>query len=210
MQSNSKNQGRTPAHPDATVIEVALVDLLTYAGDDSPVTVLARPIPPPTPAPAGSRAVPDLEKVRRARPRLPPAHLWFAADAATRPQTMNEVLYQDDKKRWASLSPGEMGATREAAMDLIRRLSARDRFRRFTPKDRRIRVVAGALPKNTRQPNDPDRPIQAWTPGYSRNGDLALVRLIVPWNNNQAETTYLLGRRPGAWVVLLRQFAYTV
>ena len=42
----------------------------------------------------------------------------------------------------------------------------------------------------------------------SRDGQLAIVRLVIPWSIHHAEATYLLTRRRGRWFVSLRQFVY--
>ena len=55
-----------------------------------------------------------------------------------------------------------------------------------------------------------DRPLHAWPPGYSADGQYAIVFLSIPWSMHHADGTYLLARDGEVWRVVLRQFVYYV
>jgi hypothetical protein len=169
---------------DPQVLETVLQDLLTYMGDDSPVT----------------------------RRGFAPKQLVFSARAAVNPQDVDDVLYRHHKERWAKLAPAELAAAREAAEHLVQRIRANELFKPFRPKDERI-LVRGEVDDGKRRGDlfaMDARPIRAWPPGYSRDKSFSMVRLIIPWSIHHANATYLLAWRHARWVVLLRQFVYYV
>jgi len=51
-----------------------------------------------------------------------------------------------------------------------------------------------------------DRTTRAWRPGYSKDGQLAIVMFSIPWSIHHADATYVLVRQDGAWKVRVRQF----
>lgn len=169
---------------DAEVVAVVLDDLLTFAGDDSPVAV------------RGS----------------PPNKILFAAKPARYPETVDQVLYQHKKKLWLTLTAGQTTAAREAAENLVKRLQNRDDSAEFKTKDKRIRIHVEREPQSQEESDRSmfERPIQAWPPGYSTDRRFAIVRLVIPWSIHHAEGTYLLSEENGKWTVLLRQFVYYV
>jgi hypothetical protein len=140
--------------------------------------------------------------------KAPPAELRFAAEAATYPVKTDQILMQRDKEQWAALSREQMDAATEAAKDLVRRHEAKATFAPFTPSDPRVK--AETQPRPTTIGSIYERPIQAWPPGYTRDGRYAIVFLSIPWSMHHADGTYLLEREGSGWKVLLRQLVYYV
>jgi hypothetical protein len=57
-------------------------------------------------------------------------------------------------------------------------------------------------------PFEGERASSVFPPGYSKNGQYALVRLGFPWSGrmHSGEATYILERTDRGWKVLLRDF----
>jgi hypothetical protein len=138
----------------------------------------------------------------------PPAELRFAANASTYPVKAQQVLMRHQKERWEALSTEQVNAATEAANDLVRRHEAKQTFAPFTPSDPRVKVET--QPRPTTIGSIYERPIRAWSPGYTRGGRYAIVFLSIPWSMHHADGTYLLERDGDGWKVLLRQFVYYV
>jgi hypothetical protein len=180
---------KSVAELDREVLETVFADLLTLKGKESPVAVRGEP----------------------------PQSLRFADEAAPWPITVEQVLQQHDKKLWAALSPAEMEAAREAAKGLVLRYSTHDAFAPFTSRDPRVQRVAATTQPATRTTTQPlaesyNRPIHAWSPGYTADRRFAVVQLSIPWSMHHAAGTYLLrwDEAGAKWVVVLRQFIYYV
>jgi hypothetical protein len=138
----------------------------------------------------------------------PPAELRFAANASSYPVKAQQVLMRHQKERWEALSTEQVNAATEAANDLVRRHEAKKTFAPFTPSDPRVKVET--QPRPTTIGSIYQRPIHAWSPGYTRDGRYAVVFLSIPWSIHHADGTYLLERDGDGWKVLLRQFVYYV
>jgi hypothetical protein len=138
----------------------------------------------------------------------PPAELRFAASASTYPVKAKQVLTRHQKERWDALSTEQLNAATEAANDLVRRHEAKETFVPFTPSDARVKVET--QPRPTTIGSIRERPIHAWSPGYTRDGRYAIVFLSIPWSIHHADGTYLLERDGDGWKILLRQFVYYV
>ena len=89
-----------------------------------------------------------------------------------------------------------------AAADLVQRSQAATEG--FASRDPRVDM---AEPRHG-GPSSRDRPISALMPGFSAAGDLAVVRLLLPWSIHHADATFVLARGPDGWKVLVRQFTY--
>lgn len=166
---------------DRTVLNVVLEDLLTYSGDDSPVKTV----------------------------KGPPDKLFFSPDAEEWPQTVEQVLYRHTKEPWEKLTQQQLTLAQEAAGNLADRSKGHDFFTGFEPVDARVHLVPKKKPAESVE-NIYNRPIKAWSPGFSSNGTLAVVRLSIPWSIHSADGTYVLIREGDAWSILLRQFVFYV
>ena len=183
----------------------------------APVTVLTMPAPTSAPvvldrdhavieiALADLLALPDSPLASR---KVPPAEIKFTPRATSYPVKVTRILMRRDKEKWAALSKDQLDGASEAAEDVARRNYAADGFKPFQPRDPRVRLDDGAPApgRNLRF----DRPVSAWPPGYSADGDYAIVFLSIPWSMHHADATYLLTRDGDGWRVVLRQFVYYV
>ncbi len=163
---------------DTVVLETVLADVLTFDGKNSP------------------RDTRYGEKDR----------ILVAPTPCSYKITADRVLLQRTKESWAALSPEQLASAQAAAEDLMRRFEAKDDFAPFTPTDPRIQMQTD--PPATKPGLRMDRPICAWTPGYSKDGNFAVVRLSIPWSIHHADGVYLLEKRDGAWKIALRDFIY--
>ena len=138
----------------------------------------------------------------------PPAEIKFAPRASTYPVKVSQILMRRDKAKWDALSKEQLDAATEAAEEIARRNYAADGFKPFQPRDPRIKLDDGAPApgRNLRF----DRPVDAYPPGYSADGNYAIVFLSIPWSMHHADGTYLLARDGAGWRVILRQFVYYV
>lgn len=170
---------------DDTVVAAALDDLLTYKGKDTPV----------------------YGPFSHQKP------LAFAVTPARYELTVENVLYRQEEKVWKTLTPVEVAASREAAKSLVQRLGTLPPDATFTISDTRLRLRdprrkdsndASAALHTLRS----DRSTQAWLPGYSKDGQLAIVMFSIPWSIHHADGTYVLVRQDGRWKVRVRQFVY--
>ncbi len=94
----------------------------------------------------------------------------------------------------------------------MHRLGQKEPLKGFRPKDRRI-LISDEI--GTPRKYDPLRLFRpqvccAYAPGYSRDGQLAIVRLTLPWSGGKhgGNGTYVLTRNEGDWVVLTRVFVH--
>ena len=140
--------------------------------------------------------------------KVPPAEIKFAPRATTYPVKATRILMRRDKEKWAALSKEQLDGASEAAEEIVRRNYAADGFKPFEPRDPRVRLDDGAPTpgRNLRF----DRPVSAWPPGYSADGNHAIVFLSIPWSMHHADATYLLARDGDGWRIVLRQFVYYV
>jgi hypothetical protein len=138
----------------------------------------------------------------------PPAEIKFAPRASTYPVKVSQILMRRDKAKWDALSKEQLDAATEAAEEIARRNYAADGFKSFQPRDPRIKLDDGAPApgRNLRF----DRPVHAYPPGYSADGNYAIVFLSILWSMHHADGTFLLVRDGAGWRVILRQFVYYV
>ena len=135
----------------------------------------------------------------------PPNELIFAPYAAIWPQTVDAVLYRQEEQPWAGLTATQQILVQEAASNLVIRVNSTNSFADFEPVDSRIRLFTDET-----TPDVFSRPIRAWSPGYSNDKTIAVVRLSIPWSIHHADGTYILARSDAGWTILLRQFVYYV
>ena len=131
--------------------------------------------------------------------------LPFAKDPAREEISADDVLYRHETKRWESLTPEQTKTARQAAEHLARRADAPGGQFAITESKIELR---GPRRKPSEFSDTFDRPIQAHLPGYSAKGEIAIVRLSIPWSIHSVDGTYILISEGGAWKVLLRQFVY--
>jgi hypothetical protein len=182
VQEPPKPKAGSDASRDCAVLEVVLKDLFTWP--DSPI-----------------------EPGREARKQI-----LFSPEAPAYRPGLEEILDRKDVKEWNKISPVQLGLAREAARDLVHRLGEKETFKGFWPNDKRILISdeSGAPPNY--DPLRAFRPqvFRAYAPGYSRDGQLAIVRLTLPWSDgvHSGNGTYVLTMNEGDWVVLTRVFVY--
>jgi hypothetical protein len=182
-QERAKTKVEENQARDAAVLEVVLVDLLTQP--DSPVE----------PRKEANKAI------------------HFSAEALSYEIKAADVL-ESDEKELKKLSADQRAGAREAAEDLVQRVNKKDAFKNFVPKDKRIKLYSKAQDEKDRQLNRFERPqvFRAYSPGYSRDQELAVVQLSFSWSGNfhGAAGTYVLGKRKDGWTVLFKHLAYFV
>lgn len=126
----------------------------------------------------------------------------FSPAPPERAPQLETVLRRYNAKAWERLSGGQVEAVKEGADDLARRAKARESLAAFHPKDARI-------VRSTREPDrNALRPqvFRAYPPGYTANGQLAVVHLVFPWSIHSGDTTYVLTKRADGWSIVLKQF----
>jgi len=172
-----------PVEPslDEAVLMAALDDLLTYKGKDTPVY----------------------------GPFSPNKPLAFVVRPESYPLTVESLLYRHREDLWEKLTAGEIVASREAAESLAERVKTLPPDATFAIADKRLRL-RDARTENEHEKAHPfsfDRGTRAYRPGYSNDGQLAIVRFNIPWSSfHSADATYVLVRQDGAWKVRVRQF----
>jgi hypothetical protein len=164
---------------DSAVLEVVLKDLLSWP--DSPLR--------------------DATKKQ----------ILFSPEALDYRLNVSDVLQQHDSREWDKLAPAQLGLATEAAGDLMRRLDGKEILKGLTLKDERIVVwdKKQAVAKRGRL-RGRARPqvFRAFAPGYSRDRQIAVVRLTFPWSIHSGYATYVLARKESEWAVLIREFVY--
>jgi hypothetical protein len=170
---------------DAAVLERALVDLLESR--DSPFE-------------------PEDSKKEQ---------LLFSPEALTYRLPVDDLLREFDAKRWAKLSPAQRRAAHDAAAEVARRVTAGDPFKPFKPKDERVTTCDRNIEEKDQGVHRSLRRRQvfhAFPPGYSRDGQIALVRMRFPWSggHHSGEVTYVLARQDEGWTVLVRDLIFYV
>jgi len=130
-----------------------------------------------------------------------PNPLTLHAVPARYPRTVESVLVRYNPARWKALSVQDASAAQEAAEDLVRRIAANEEI--FAAGSKHVPLYAGADAKA-----EPFRksPIEAWLPGYSKDGTLAIVALAIPWSIHGCSATYVLARGDRRWAVRVRDF----
>jgi hypothetical protein len=167
---------------DAAVLDVVLADLLTRPNDSV---------------------------ISTGDPEQP--GFFFTAETPSWPTKADRILTRHDKEAWAALTADQLRAAQEGAADVVRRYEAHDGVKAFQPADPRVAPWRGIADEEApvRRHEFPKQPVRAYPPGYSHDGQFAVVALSVPWSIHHADATYLLGRQgDGRWVILLRQFVY--
>ena len=181
-QETSKPRTDEDMARDAAVIETVLVDLLSYP--DSPIE--------------------PKEKAKK--------EIHFSTEALSHGIKAADVLRVSDDKKLGKLTADQLVSAREAAEHLAQRAEKKDVFKDFAPKDNRIRMYSREQAEKDKQLNIFERPqvFRAYSPGYSRDQELAIVHLFFTWSSNfhGAAGTYVLAKRKDGWTVLLRDFMF--
>jgi hypothetical protein len=180
-QEASKSKADLVAADDSAVLEVVFQDLLTWP--DSPF----RP-----------QKVDDNK-------------LLFSPEAPARRLEAAELHNLMDAKPWPTLSPVQRGFAQEAEGDLLRRHEIKDSFKGFKPKNDKV-----TLWDKTRADAEPKRyaissrhqVFSAYAPGYSRDRQLTIVHVTFPRSIHGGIGNYVLAKKDGKWVVLVRNFCY--
>jgi hypothetical protein len=130
-----------------------------------------------------------------------------------------QVMMRHDKALWAALSESQVKAATEAADALVRRHEAGEGLMNLKRRDPRVTLEsADPAPPKTPEgialpPMGDDRAVHGYAPGFSADGQVAVVFLSLPWSMHHADATYILVRDAdtfGGWRVVLRQFVYYV
>ena len=137
----------------------------------------------------------------------PPGRLTISSRSATQPITMENVLYRHEREPWRNLTEASLPQLREAAASLVSRVESGG-FSGFQSSDLRV-SVREPLDHQAESPEALfDRPIEAWPPGYSSDGVLAVVCLSIPWSIHSSTATYVLVKSSRRWTIVVRQFVY--
>jgi hypothetical protein len=183
-QATTKPNPPSKAALDWSVLEAVLSDLITWT--DGPFE-------------DRENANPTIF-LSTARPNK-----WVSAG-----ELIDELQHRLDRDK---ISGPQFQLVREAVKNLVRRQDDRDDVARFRPKDKRIVVWDPRRAQEELEARaDRFRPqiFCATTPGFSRDGQFAIVRVSFNWSIHRGEGTYVLLRRDGEWVVLIRNFGYSL
>ena len=106
---------------------------------------------------------------------------------------------------WDKLSPAQIGSATEAVEDLVSRREDKEPFKGFKPSSSRIVVTEKERPKEFGS-----QKFWADTPGYSKDGSVAIVRMSFSnaYGDHGGACTYLVVKFRSAWIVLFRAFIY--
>lgn len=133
--------------------------------------------------------------------------ILFNPVADERPLTSNSILTPagDFEEWWEQLTTDQRRLTKEAVAKLVSRIGANDLIRGFDPRDDRIQLFA----KKEISSYGMRSPFQAWPPGYSEDGTIAVVILSFGWGSfHGASSTHVLLGHDEEWRVLVRGFTF--
>lgn len=179
-----------PAHPtrsqvvdsstsDAQVLALVLGDLMTYPGEDNPVS--------------GGRSFPE---------HLLIANKLGAFGFASYPPPSSVDLRLSAVPQ-CPLTPVEVAAANDAGLDSeVRMARGSVAFPELHLDPARF-VIA---PPASSPDGITNRQIQIFAPGYSSDGQIAVVQMSIPWSIHSASGIYVLARTDAAWVVRMRWF----
>ena len=136
----------------------------------------------------------------------PSALLPFANVPSRYRLSPEDLLYRLDEEKWKALTKSQLRAVGEAARHAARRPKRKGLFEIADPLVQ-VRSVPDKRPEVERFL---DRPITMHLPGFSTDGQVAIVRFYVPWSIHSVTATYILRLEQGTWAVLLRQFGYVL
>jgi len=176
-----KPKANPGAARDSEVLEVVLKDLLTWS--DSPL------------------------EPRKAKEK----QIRFSPEALTVKLELGDVFERPFPEQWKKLTPAQLGRAREAAVDLVHRVGEKDALKGVKLKDPRIiiwdKAREAAEPKR-RGAYDHPQVFEVHAPGYSQGQEIAIVRVRFPWSIHGGFGTYVLLKKEGEWIVLVRDFIY--
>jgi hypothetical protein len=171
------------AERDHAVIESVLKDLLSWA--DSPWE--------------GTKGKADRK-------------IYFARESTTLVRDPDTVIREAASKDWANVTPEQIKLAQTAANNLVNRLQEKRPFKEIKPTDNRIVVLekkeADWIPEKASDRVNIKQVFRATVPGYSKDGQLAVVEVRFPWSGHMHDGAgvYLLAHKENAWVVLVRDF----
>jgi len=126
----------------------------------------------------------------------------FTADLTSLTETL------DDKEAFKSLPPSTQSGLREAATNLTQRAAAKDGYTTPTQLDSRILVYTESLQAKDQKRYFWERTqlFRPLPPGYSKDGNFAVVQIEGTWSGNMHGAIFLtmFTRRDGQWVKLAR------
>lgn len=106
---------------------------------------------------------------------------------------------------WEQLTTDQRKWTKEAVAKLVSRIGGSDPFKDYIPRDPRVKL----FPEGEKPGLGTRIPFQAWPPGYSEDGTIAVVVLSFGWGSfHGASSTHVLLRCNQGWKVLIRDFTY--
>lgn len=184
VQESPQAIGNENSLRDTSVIEAVLIDLLSRSNS---------PIEP-----------------KNETPRI----LYFSPEAVGQEIDREAVLSTTDATAFDNLSTKQLMRVREAADHLIRRVKRNEPFTDFQPKDSRIKLYSTNIDRRhfrKRRFNLPQI-FRAYPPGYSRDSELAIVRLSFTWSGNMhgAAGLYVLTKRNDGWAVLFSDLMFFI
>lgn len=193
--NGNANEQTVPASPpiavdrqtlDEAVIEVALVDLVSGTDKDS-------------------------ESILREQGD---GKLLFSGKCQDWVGTLDQELASAESEKWKSLGSSDRLAAKEAAAVVTSRVTSKQLFTAFRPKDARISLweddPASTQPADAQRSRLGPRPIHAAPPGYGDQNRLAVVVIHFPWSRHSGDATYVLRFDGTTWHVISRHFSYYV
>ena len=120
------------------------------------------------------------------------------------------MLERQDAKEWEKLSRSELELARQAAEELVRRSRNGAPYNGFTSKDKRVGVLDKEHTAAALRIRFPERPevVRAYAPGYSRDQRVAALRVAFTKDRHGGVGTYILAKKDGRWVILVRDLRY--
>lgn len=174
QSEQSKHEGARDR--DHAVMEAVLKDLLTLSPKESPLWNSQKP---------------DTKLYFRAV-KLP---VYYKLDDIAKP------LHEQD---WANLKPAQLQAVREAAENLFDRRSDTEPLKGFNPSEKRVVVFPNELAEKEQERRlGYMQKFFGYSPGYSKDGQTALVGLHFSWSIHGGAARYVLSKQKNGWIVLI-------
>ena len=131
---------------------------------------------------------------------------FYPAAMEVRPTPLEAINHNDG---WQELKHLDRSSIEEAVRIVVGRYTRDETVGQFTSDHRMIHVIeerASAVDAEADVPYGEFFPVQAWAPGYSSEGDCAVVCLYFPELYHPSVGTYVLTRLDSGWIIEFRGF----
>ena len=169
-------QEKSEVKRDEAILEVVLQDLLTLKEKGLPFSL--------PPAPREIFFNPDSCKYLKDKPQEVLEH-WGA---------------------WKKLSATERRAVGQATTQLTARKTEQGVFAHYRPQHPKIKIIRIKERGGHAKPYQANYPLHAGAPGFTNDGQYAVLTLFFPEFLHSSNGAYILTRRRGYWEVLCRGF----